>query len=40
VTKHGGAITFETKTRKDSEETGTTFIIAFPAANTEKFENK
>jgi len=32
VTKHGGAITFETKTREESEETGTTFIIAFPAA--------
>ena len=34
VTKHGGAITFETKTKEESEETGTTFIIAFPAAET------
>ena len=34
VTKHGGAITFETKTKEESEKTGTTFIIAFPAAET------
>lgn len=33
ITKHGGAITFETKTKEESEETGTTFIIAFPAAH-------
>lgn len=33
VLKHGGAITFETKTKEESEETGTTFIIAFPAAD-------
>lgn len=32
ITKHGGAITFETKTKEESEETGTTFVIAFPAA--------
>jgi two-component system, NtrC family, sensor kinase len=32
VTKHGGAITFETRTKDEAEETGTTFIIAFPAA--------
>jgi PAS domain S-box-containing protein len=32
ITKHGGAITFETKTKEESEVTGTTFIIAFPAA--------
>jgi two-component system, NtrC family, sensor kinase len=32
VTKHGGAISFETKTKDESEETGTTFIIMFPAA--------
>ncbi len=31
ITKHGGAITFETKTKEESEETGTTFIIMFPA---------
>ncbi len=30
ITKHGGAVTFETKTKEDSEETGTVFIIAFP----------
>ena len=32
VTKHQGTITFETKTKEESEETGTTFIITFPAA--------
>jgi PAS domain S-box-containing protein len=32
VTKHHGTITFETKTRQESEDTGTTFVIAFPAA--------
>jgi signal transduction histidine kinase len=32
VTKHGGAVTFETKTKDESEETGTVFIIAFPIA--------
>jgi two-component system NtrC family sensor kinase len=31
ITKHGGSITFETKTKEESEETGTTFIITFPA---------
>lgn len=31
VTKHGGTITFETKTKEESEETGTTFIITLPA---------
>jgi len=30
VMKHGGAVTFETKTKDESEETGTVFIIAFP----------
>jgi len=34
VTKHGGTITFETKTKEDSEETGTTFIITLPAIKT------
>lgn len=38
VTKHGGAITFETKTKEESEETGTTFIIAFPAVKQVKSE--
>ena len=40
VTKHGGAITFETKTKEESEKTGTTFIIAFPAAQSEQAESK
>lgn len=31
ITKHGGTIDFETKTKEDSEETGTTFIITLPA---------
>jgi len=31
ITKHGGSITFETKTKDESEETGTTFIITLPA---------
>jgi len=40
VTKHEGTITFETKTKEESEETGTTFIIIFPAANSEKVESR
>jgi two-component system, NtrC family, sensor kinase len=32
VTKHQGTITFETTTKEESEKTGTTFIITFPAA--------
>jgi len=40
VTNHGGAITFETKTKEESEETGTAFIIAFPAAHSEQAESK
>jgi len=31
IIKHGGSITFETKTKDESEETGTTFIIILPA---------
>lgn len=31
IAKHGGTIEFETKTKEDSEETGTTFIIILPA---------
>jgi signal transduction histidine kinase len=31
VNKQGGTITFETKTKEESSETGTTFIIIFPA---------
>jgi len=30
ITKHGGNVTFETKTKYESEETGTTFIITLP----------
>ena len=40
VTKHGGAITFETTTKEESEETGTTFIIAFPVAHSEQVASK
>jgi signal transduction histidine kinase len=37
VMKHGGTITFKTKTKEESEEAGTTFIITFPVSdNTEK----
>lgn len=36
VKKHGGTITFETKTKEESEETGTTFIITLPAAKKEE----
>ncbi|MEW6067144.1 MAG: ATP-binding protein [Nitrospirota bacterium] len=32
VTKHGGTITFETKTKDEAEDTGTTFYITLPAA--------
>jgi PAS domain S-box-containing protein len=38
VTKHGGTITFKSKSKGEAEETGTTFIITFPVA--EKVENK
>jgi signal transduction histidine kinase len=31
VNKHGGTITFETKTEEESKETGTTFIVTLPA---------
>jgi PAS domain S-box-containing protein len=31
IKKHSGSITLETKTKEESEETGTTFIITFPA---------
>ena len=31
VTHHGGTITFETKTREESESPGTTFILTLPA---------
>jgi len=38
VIKHGGAITFETKTKEESVEPGTTFIIVFPAAHATHVE--
>ncbi len=38
VTKHGGAIAFETKTKDESDEPGTTFLITLPAANTDGAE--
>lgn len=31
ITKYGGTITFETKTKDESDQTGTTFIITLPA---------
>ncbi len=31
IKKHGGTIAFETKTKEESEKTGTTFIITLPA---------
>lgn len=31
ISKHGGTITFETKTEEESKETGTTFIVTLPA---------
>lgn len=36
VTKHGGTITFETKTKEESDETGTTFIITLPVVKTDQ----
>ena len=38
VTKHRGTITFESKTKGESEQPGTTFIITFPAAEKLKGE--
>jgi len=35
VKKHGGSITFDTKTKEESEEPGTTFIIDFPVAKND-----
>jgi two-component system, NtrC family, sensor kinase len=40
VTKHEGSISFETKTKEESAETGTTFIIIFPAVKKSRVENK
>lgn len=36
IKKQGGWITFETKTKEESEQTGTTFIITLPAMQSEK----
>jgi signal transduction histidine kinase len=38
VTKHGGSITFETKTKEESEETGTTFIVTLPARKVSRLD--
>jgi len=35
VKKHGGTIAFETRTKDESEDTGTTFIITLPAIKKE-----
>jgi PAS domain S-box-containing protein len=35
VTHHGGTITFETKTKEESNAPGTTFIVRLPAVRTE-----
>ncbi len=34
ITKHEGTIHFETRTKEESEESGTTFTIVFPAINS------
>lgn len=36
IKKHGGNITFETKTKEESTETGTTFIITLPSIDYKK----
>ncbi len=36
VKKHGGTIAFETRTKDESEDTGTTFIITLPAIKKEE----
>jgi two-component system, NtrC family, sensor kinase len=38
IVKHGGTIDFETKTKDESEETGTTFIITLPTIRKEDDE--
>ncbi len=35
VKKHGGSFTFDTKTKEESEEPGTTFIMDFPVAKND-----
>jgi two-component system NtrC family sensor kinase len=40
VSKHGGTISFETKTEEESSEHGTTFIITLPAVKTVNNENE
>lgn len=40
VSKHGGTISFETKTKEESSEHGTTFIITLPAVKTVNNENE
>jgi signal transduction histidine kinase len=36
ITRHSGTITFKSRTKEDSEETGTTFIINLPAAEKDQ----
>lgn len=36
VAKHGGSISVDTKTKEESEKTGTTFILTFPAIGDSK----
>jgi PAS domain S-box-containing protein len=36
IKKHGGTITFETRTKDESEDTGTTFIVTLPAIKKEE----
>ncbi len=38
ITQHGGRITFETKTKEESPNPGTTFIITLPISNQKKLE--
>ncbi len=39
IKKHGGNITFETKTKEESADTGTTFIITLPSIDYKKQTN-
>jgi signal transduction histidine kinase len=38
ITKHGGSITFETQTKEESVNPGTTFIITLPISQQKKSE--
>lgn len=39
ISKHGGSITFETKTAEESAVTGTTFIVSLPVGTVQKEED-